>query len=92
MRSLRNDQRGLVFAYIMVLAVVLGVAIMWIIFNEVVLHLGDIVETYGSASGKDVWAVIVLCWRALPFILIIGAILWAILRATREEPYRTYGY
>lgn len=89
-KSLLKDQRGLVFAYITVLGVVVGIGVCWIIFNEVVIHIGDVVETLGTSQGIDIWHLIVFLWRILPVVLILGAFLWAILLATREEPYRRY--
>lgn len=88
MRALLREERGIVGAYIRVLIVVAAVAIGWLVLNEVVVKVGAIAQDMSSdPSASNVIVLVLKLWRIFPIVLFVGAMIWAVLMSSREEPY-----
>jgi len=87
MKNLSKDQRGVVIAYFTVFFIVIGVALIWIIFNEVLLRAGEWATAYATESFGSTYNILIYIWRATPFVLLLGAIAWAILKAHQHSLY-----
>lgn len=78
--------------YALVIIFVCTLAVLWIIFNEVVMKVGnatfDIVGTTGIAA--DLVNFIILIYRMIPIGMIIGVFVWCFLRAVKKEPYQQF--
>jgi len=76
--------------YALVIIFVCLVAVLWIIFNEVVMKMGnaafDIVGTTGTPA--DLLNFLILIYRATPIAMVLGVFVWCFLRAVRQEPYK----
>lgn len=98
-----RDERGIIRDFMIVVIIVSFVCVLWIIFNECVMSLGDIgIEQTENchidnpdfpdpaSSAKGIIDFLVLVWRVLPVALILGVWAWGIMRAFKHEPYTQY--
>jgi len=75
-----EDDAGSASAFLMFGAIVVLGALVWILFNEVVLHVGDWVNTSALYSNGGVWSVLVTMLRLTPVVILIASLVWAIVR------------
>ena len=77
-------ERGAVYPYLVFwIAVVFG-AFVWIVFNEIILRIGDWVATGATADYGFTWPVLITFCRLTPVVVLIGAFVWAVMQAHRE--------
>jgi hypothetical protein len=69
--------------------IVIGVIVtIWVIFNEFIFRLSDVASTLAAGTpGVNVMALCINLWRLFPFVVVIGALLWSLLKSTQDEPY-----
>lgn len=83
-------ESNIVKDYALVIIFVCLVAVLWIIFNEVVMKVGnaafDIVGTTGIAA--NLLNFLILIYRVTPIAMILGVFVWVFLRAVRREPFQ----
>lgn len=75
------DERGAVFPFIMFFVVVGLCGFMWVVFNEVILHVGDIVTSDTGFAGP----ILLGLYRITPAALIVAAFIWAVIQAHRGD-------
>jgi len=80
---LPKDERGAVFPYLIFWVIVVFCAVIWIVFNEIILHVGDWAATTGTESGFT-WPILTALCRATPMVVLIGAFVWAVVQSHRE--------
>lgn len=85
MRRLMKDQKGIVIAYITVFIVVIMVAIVWIIFNEVILNVSNYATEHTTESYGDTLTILITFWRATPVVLLLGAVMGALREAHKPS-------
>jgi hypothetical protein len=85
----RHQEHHIVRDYALVIIVVCFLAVPWIIFNEVVMRVGNvgfgIVGRTGAAA--DIINFIILIYRIIPIGMILGVFVWCFMRAVKKEPY-----
>jgi len=88
MKSLLNDERGLIEEYIDIVIAVAVICVVWILCNEFVFKISDVAANLSSGSpGQGIMIFALQCWRLFPFLIILGTFAWALLQATRHEGY-----
>lgn len=83
--KLLNDQRGVVIAYLTVFFCVIAVAIIWLIFNEIILSVGSWSTAYATESMGSTYSILIMLWRCTPIVMLLGAIMWAIIQAHKHS-------
>jgi len=64
------------------------VCTIWFLCDEFLFRLGSVAESLSIGTpGASVMAFALNCWRLFPFIIIIGTFIYAILKATQDEPF-----
>ena len=78
--------------YALVIIFVCVLAFVWVIFNEVVMNVGNTAISLVGETGvpSDLIHFIITIYRIVPIGMVIGVFLWVFLRATRKEPYQEY--
>lgn len=84
LRGWLKDERGAVYPYLIFWVIIVFCALVWIIFNEVVLHIGDWVSTGATESSGGTWPILITLCRATPMIIILGSFIWAVVQSHRE--------
>jgi len=82
---LLKDERGVVIAYLTTFFAIVAVALFWIIMNEMLLQIGNWVNTGATESFGSTYNILITLWRATPIVLLFGAVFWAILQAHRSS-------
>lgn len=98
-----KDERGIIRDYMIVVIVVSFVCVLWVCMNEIVWQLSDIAITQTenlhidnsefpdpASSAKGIIDFLVLIWRVLPVVIILGVWAWALDRSFKHEPYTQY--
>ena len=85
--KLLKEERGIAIAYLTVFLVVIAVAFIWIVRNELLLHIGEWANTGATESFGFTYNWLILLFRVTPFVLFIGAVIWALLQAHRHSEY-----
>jgi len=85
--KLLGEERGVAIAYLTVFLVVIAVAFIWIVCNELLLHIGEWANTGATESFGFTYNWLILLFRVTPFVLFIGAVIWALLQAHRHSEY-----
>ena len=83
--KLRNEEQGVVIAYLTTFFTIVAVALFWIIMNEMLLKIGSWVATGSTESFGGTYNILITLWRATPIVLLFGAVFWAILQAHRSS-------
>ena len=81
--NLRGDERGAVYPYLIFWIGIVFFAFVWIVFNEVILHVNDLVAV-GSDSGGT-WGVLLTLYRLTPVVILLGLFVWAVVQGHRED-------
>ena len=81
--KLPNDNRGAIYPYLIFWIGLVLWAIIWIVFNEVILHVGEWHATMGEDPGFT-WSILLTLCRTTPMIILIGAFVWAVVVSHRE--------
>lgn len=83
-------QKSIIEDYVLVVVVVSMLCALWILFNEVIMKFSNIALGYAGAQGGEIIGWIITFWRIMPVITFIGVLVWAIMRATKREPYQEW--
>ena len=83
---LRDDNGGAVYPYLIFWIGVAFLALVWIIFNEVVLFTSDWVSSIGTDTGST-WGILMTLYRLTPMVLLLGLFVWAVVQSHREGGY-----
>ena len=83
--KLNNDEKGVVIAYFTAIFIVIAVAVIWLIFNELILNVGNLATTQFTESMGSTYSILITLWRATPIVMLFGAVMWAILKAHRSS-------
>lgn len=69
--------------------IVIGcVVTVWVIFNEFIFRLSDVASSLATGTpGVSIMALCINLWRLFPFVVLIGTLLWSLLKSTQDEPY-----
>lgn len=78
------DEQGAVYPYLVFWIVVVFSALIWIVFNEIILELGSWHADFGSPTGFT-WGVLVILCRATPVVILLGAFVWAVVQSHRAR-------
>lgn len=85
-----QQESNIIKDYALVLIFVSIVATLWIIFNEVVMKLGNVTLNMVSGTAADLVYFIILIYRITPIGMVLGVFIWCFLRAVRKEPYTQF--
>jgi hypothetical protein len=87
--NLPDDERGSTHPYLMFWAVVIVIALVWIVFNEMIMHVNDWVSNSASVSDGGLWEIMITLFRFTPVVILLSALTWAIVQSHRatETPY-----
>ena len=80
---LPSDERGAVYPYLVFWIGAVFFALVWIVFNEVILHVGDWQAT-STVSPGSTWSILITLCRATPMIILLGTFTWAVVVSHRE--------
>ena len=83
---LPEGERGAVYPYLIFWIGVVFLAFVWIIFNEVILRVGDWVSTTGTDTGST-WGILMGLYRLTPAVLLFGLFIWAVVQGHKEGWY-----
>ena len=88
----QQDRTSILRDYALVIVFVCFLAFFWVVFNEVVVRVGDVTLEMVGNTGTPATLVnfITQVYRIAPIGMVIGVFLWVFLRATKKEPYREY--
>jgi len=86
------EESNIVKDYMLVAIVVCLISVLWIFLNEVVIKIANVGIEWGGIEGGSIINTLILVWRILPIVTIIGVLAWAFMRATKHEPYQQWGY
>lgn len=81
---LPNGERGAVYPYLIFWIVVIFAALVWIMFNEMVLHVGDWVTASATEDSGFTWPILMTLWRMAPMVIILATFVWAVVSSHRE--------
>jgi hypothetical protein len=84
-------QKSIIEDYVLVVVVVSMLCGLWIVFNEVVMKFSNTALGYAGSTGGEIIGWIILFWSILPVGVFIGVLIWAVMRATKKEPYQEWG-
>lgn len=79
---LPSGERGAAYPYLMFWIVIVFCALVWILVNEVILHVGDWVT--GMTDPGFTWPILMTLWRMTPMIIILSTFVWAVITSHRE--------
>jgi len=79
-----KEERGAVYPYLLFWVVIIFCAIVWIAFNEVLLHVGDWVSTGATESTGGTWPILLTLYRMCPMVIILSTFIWAVVQSHRE--------
>jgi len=82
--KLSTDERGAVYPYLMFWVVVIICALVWIVFNEVILHVGTWVSASATGDPGFTWTTLLTLYRITPIIVILSAFVWAVVQSHRH--------
>ena len=87
-----EEKTSILRDYALVIVFVCFLAFIWVIFNEVVMHMGNLtLEMVGNTgTPANIVNFIILIYRMTPIGMVLGVFLWVFLRAVKREPYREY--
>jgi len=83
MRLLSNEQ-GAVYPYLIFLVGIVFFALIWIIFNEIILHVGEWQATSAQGDPGFTWPILINLCRFTPAIILIASFIWAVVVSHRE--------
>ena len=83
MKFPKLGERGAVYPYLVFFVIVVFSAIIWIVFNELILHIGDWHATAGGEDTGFTWPFLVSLCRFTPAVILLGAVVWAIVQSHR---------
>lgn len=86
----QEQRSNIVKEYALVIIFVSVLAVIWIIMNEVVMNVGGVGLDMVSGTATDILNFIILVYRIIPIVMIIGVFIWCFLRATRREPFQQF--
>lgn len=81
---LPSDERGAVYPYLMFWIVVIVGALIWIVFNEVILRVGDWVSIGTTEDPGFTWPILLTLFRMTPIIIALSAFVWAVVQSHRH--------
>jgi len=81
---LLSDERGAVYPYLLFWVVIIFCAVVWIAFNEILLHVGDWVSTGATEDPGFTWPILLTLYRMTPMVIILGAFIHAVVQSHRE--------
>jgi len=71
--------------------VVVIIAALWVIFNEVVMGVGNVAIDMVEGTGEDLANFLILIYRITPIFMVIAVWAWALMRAFKREPFEQFG-
>ena len=81
--KLPKGERGAVYPFLIFWVGVVFFALIWIAFNEIILHVGDWHATAGEDTGST-WSILITLNRFTPAIVLFGMFVWAVVVSHRE--------
>ena len=90
MPSRYEESSSILKDYALVIIFVHLLAVFWIIFNEVVMKLGNVGLGMVSGVGADLINFLILIWRVVPIAMVLGIWVFVFVRAVKREPYQQY--
>ena len=85
------QERGITEDYMLAAISISIVCVLWIVFNEAVIKIANITASFPLESqASSIVSLLVTIWRALPVAIIIGVLVWVLMRAVKREPYAQY--
>ncbi len=81
---LPSGERGAVYPYLVFWIGVVFFALIWIAFNEVILHVGDWQASSAEGDPGFTWAILITLCRSTPWVVLFGAFVWAVVVSHRE--------
>lgn len=84
MRLPKLDARGSVVPYLTFWIAVVLLALVWIVFNEVVLRVGDWVAIGATEDPGSTWLILLMLYRMAPMIVILSTFVWAVVQSHRH--------
>jgi hypothetical protein len=82
--SVLRDERGAVYPYLMFFIIVVFCALVWIAFNEVILHVDRWAITRATAPHGGTWPILLTLYRMTPLVVILSAFVWAVVKSHRD--------
>lgn len=82
--KLLEEERGAVYPYLLFWVVVVVCALVWIVFNEMILHVSDWVSTSATESSGGTWEILLTLFRMSPLVIILSTFVWAVVRSHRS--------
>ena len=84
MKLPKLGERGAVYPYLLFFVVVIVCALVWIVFNEMILHVGTWASTSATEDPGGTWLILMTLYRMTPMVIILGAFTWAVVQSHRE--------
>jgi len=87
-RSLVRDRRGSAYAFVMIMASLFVVTLIYVCFYSAIDYIFDYVDnsTIVPDSGKQTIAILRVVWDKWPLVFVTGLVLLAIVWSQKREP------
>jgi len=87
------ESRNPIREYVFAIAIVHIIAVIWILFNEVVMSVSDVAFDFVGTTGTpaDIVNWLITIYRIIPIMMIIAVWVWAFMRAFRKEAFEQFG-
>jgi len=79
-----TDERGAFPAALGIVMMIVLVGIMWSVFNEAILRVGEWSSAFPAERYGGVDQFLIFAWRITPFVFLIAGVLWGVLKAHRS--------
>lgn len=88
-----TGKKGSAFVWIMITVMVFVVAIVYMIFTQVVIKVqGATVSVLNDSDYAKSYNTTIMVWKYWPLIALIGLIIAGILLSLKQEPYSGYDF
>ena len=83
------NKKGSAFAWIMIMVMVFGIAIIYMVMTQPVRIIQDItwVNVQNDTDYAQTFNTVVLVWKYWPLIMLLGLIIVGIIMSLKREPY-----
>lgn len=77
--------------YIVAMVLVVFIGILWVIFNELIMGVGNVAIGMVDGTALELVNFLILIYRITPIFMIIAVWTWAFFRAFAREPFEQFG-